>query len=709
MHKIYAKRLLRTSSVSNLMRYVRPASAATVIMIASGAAAADLDRSVAAVPAISPQLYDWSGFYLGGHLGYQWGKTNFTVANTANPGVPIDGGSQSIAQRIDSYTESGSWLVGAQAGFNHMFANRVIVGGVADFSASAFPNYNNLNTGGVSTILGGTETYNENIFDSGTFRGKVGYAPGNWMVYATGGLAWAYNQRNINDSNTGAALTSYRARLGYAIGGGVEMPFIPHWTAFLEFMYNNYAKSSVTYPTEGQKFNSNISSEQVKFGLNYQFSDKGDTKVDRSIILPSLINDDRINIHLDFSGIYQGYPSFQSPSFNGSKVFRSNGEAREVVSLDLLIGTRLWSGAEFWFNPEIDQGFGVSDTTGLAGFLNNGAFKLGQAAPYARVQNYFIRQTFNFGGIYSDLPAGELNFAEQQSDHRLVITAGRFADWTTIATSSFFDPRGGLSNWNFGFPLTYDFGTDFFGTDYGALGEYYFGRYAVRLGIFEMTKEPFDSQLLAGIAPNPDFFNDFNVTAEVEENHTLFGQPGRIKLTGFIVHGYMADINTAISNAAATGTTPLFDNSRAIANKPGFLVTLEQHVTKDIGLFALVGGQSGRFEPYDGDDSNEYVAAGIQIAGTKWGRPNDIFSVAGAINNISPEYIKFLSEGGTGLEIANGSLPRYGREQVFETYYKYQIFDTTSLTFDYQLMQNPAYEAVRGPINAFLGRVRYYY
>ena len=690
---------------------------ATAVLMTGSAVAADLGNPGAAPPILTSPLYNWTGFFAGGNVGYSYGKTNFTVANTANPGTTIDGGSQSLAQRIDSYNESGSWSVGAQAGYNYMFANRLVLGGVADFNAATFPNYNGLSTGGVSTVLGGTETFSDNILDSGTFRGRIGYAPGNWMVYATGGFAWAYDNRTVSNANTGGLYTSPRARAGYALGGGVEAPFIPHWTAFLEFMYNNYGhNTSVSYPLDGTKFTSNSTTEQVKFGLNYHFADDGKSASSQNVVLPKLFNEDRVNIHTDLTGIYQGYPTFASPASatNPSvppnpKIFRSNGEAREVVSLDLYIGTKLWNGAEFWFNPEIDQGFGVSNSTGLAGFLNNGAFKLGQAGPYARVEDYFIRQTFNFDGKYSDLAAGEVNFAQSQSDHRLVITAGRLSEFTLVGTSKYWDVKGGYSNWNFGFPLAYDFGSDFWGSTFGALGEYYFGDYAVRLGGFQMTKQPFDSQLYAGQSLNPDFFNDVNVTAEVEKNYELFGQPGRVKATGWLLRGYFANINTTLSNAAAQGVTPLFDNNRQHATKPGFLFLVEQQINKDIGVFAMVGAEDGRYEPYDGDDSDQYVSAGIQVAGTKWGRPNDVFAVAGAVNNLSPEYIKFLSEGGTGLEIANGALPAYGREQVLETYYKYQLFDTTSLTLDYQHLTNPGYNAQRGPVDAFLGRIRFLY
>ena len=58
-----------------------------------------------------------------------------------------------------------------------------------------------------------------------------------------------------------------------------------------------------------------------------------------------------------------------------------------------------------------------------------------------------------------------------------------------------------------------------------------------------------------------------------------------------------------------------------------------------------------------------------------------------------------------GILIGDGALPNYGLEQIIETYYSYAITDSTKVTFDYQFIANPAYNADRGPVNAFAGRL----
>ena len=74
-------------------------------------------------------------------------------------------------------------------------------------------------------------------------------------------------------------------------------------------------------------------------------------------------------------------------------------------------GVRLWETAEVWLNPEIDQGFGIGSTLGVAGYTSGEAYKVGFAYPYSRSQRAFIRQTINLGGETQKVDAGINQFA----------------------------------------------------------------------------------------------------------------------------------------------------------------------------------------------------------------------------------------------------------------------------------------------------------
>ena len=70
------------------------------------------------------------------------------------------------------------------------------------------------------------------------------------------------------------------------------------------------------------------------------------------------------------------------------------------------------------------------------------------------------------------------------------------------------------------------------------------------------------------------------------------------------------------------------------------------------------------------------------------------------INGISSDHRHFLAAGGYGFIIGDGQL-NYGNEIIIETYYNAKLTSFFWLTFDYQFVNNPAYNKVRGPVHVF--------
>ena len=238
-----------------------------VVLATAGSAAAD-DIMVTKAPPPSSMLppSNWTGFYAGGHLGYAWGSSNWTA-----PGVS---GSLDLAQPVDTFAETGSFFEGLQAGYNYMLPNRVLIGAEIDASFPAFQNLAGISIGGISNFTSptlGPVSYSETVLSSGTVRGRIGYAPGNWLFYATGGFAWSYDQLTLTQLASGTTDMPFLWRLGWAAGAGVEVPILPHWTARLEYLFTDYGTSSVLFANAGQRFNSDFSLQELRAGLNYQF------------------------------------------------------------------------------------------------------------------------------------------------------------------------------------------------------------------------------------------------------------------------------------------------------------------------------------------------------------------------------------------------------------------------------------------------------
>ncbi|MFX7776459.1 cell envelope biogenesis protein OmpA, partial [Acinetobacter baumannii] len=75
---------------------------------------------------------------------------------------------------------------------------------------------------------------------------------------------------------------------------------------------------------------------------------------------------ERWNIHGQFTNVTQWHPSFHAP-YSGTNSLTPETNNKETADITLYLGVRLWKGAELYANPEIDQGFGLNNTVGLAG------------------------------------------------------------------------------------------------------------------------------------------------------------------------------------------------------------------------------------------------------------------------------------------------------------------------------------------------------
>jgi high affinity Mn2+ porin len=92
------------------------------------------------------------------------------------------------------------------------------------------------------------------------------------------------------------------------------------------------------------------------------------------------------------------------------------------------------------------------------------------------------------------------------------------------------------------------------------------------------------------------------------------------------------------------------------------------------------------------------------LKGNAWGRPDDKIGVAGVVEGLSPIARAYFAAGGLGILIGDGQL-NYRPEQILEAYYAYSLNQWATLTFDYQFIDNPGYNADRGPVSVFSGRL----
>jgi high affinity Mn2+ porin len=413
-----------------------------------------------------------------------------------------------------------------------MLPNRVLLGAEVDASFPSFPSLTGLTIGGVSNFTSptlGAMSFSETALGSGTMRGRIGYAPGNWLFYATGGFAWTYNRQTLTQLVSAASQSPFIWRLGWVAGAGVEAPVAPHWTARLEYLFSDFGNKNQNFFAGAQPINSDFAQQEVRAGLNYHF-DSDAMPVNASLVTRALAEPalDSVNFHGQATFTWQGYPAIHS-AFEGPNSLPGGGQNRETVDATLATGVRLWQGAEFWADPEIDQGHGLADTHGVAGFPSAEAYKFGNDYPYARVQRYFVRQTIDLGGESQKVDADFNQFAGSQTQNRLVLTVGKFAVVDLFDTNRYANnPKSDFLNWSVVNAGTFDYAGDAWGYTYGAAAEWYQGRFTLRAGVFDMSVTPAEAANSAAAYGLDPTFSQLQFVGEIEERHELWGQPGKL-------------------------------------------------------------------------------------------------------------------------------------------------------------------------------------
>lgn len=220
----------------------------SAILLSSGiglATAADLSPPPAYVPA--PQVFSWTGFYIGGNAGYGWTNGSGTLTT---------------ATGTESFTVSGNgFLGGAQAGYNWQVGPAVF-GAEADFQGTTA-------SGPFGATAGPTISATEKVPWFGTVRGRLGYAIDRVMLYATGGAVYGDTTLNGTVSTVGPFSNS-TTFWSWTAGAGVEAAFWGCWSAKLEYLYIGNPNRTPVIPAItalSGSANTNI----VRAGINYHF------------------------------------------------------------------------------------------------------------------------------------------------------------------------------------------------------------------------------------------------------------------------------------------------------------------------------------------------------------------------------------------------------------------------------------------------------
>ncbi len=396
------------------------------------------------------------------------------------------------------------------------------------------------------------------------------------------------------------------------------------------------------------------------------------------------------NAHVQATYVWQAKPAFAA-AYSGANSLGTAHQDSYSFSATAAFGVRPWQGGEAYLDTELVQGVPLSGLTGLGGMTNGEQQKTGGPNPTLYRARLFLRQTMNLAGP-SDAVASDANqLAGQLARRRLVLTVGNLAVTDMFDNNSFaHDGRSQFMNWALVAQGAYDFAADARGYTWGAAIEYVDEDWAVRAGRF---MQPAESN---GLALDRRMATHYGDQIELEHGHTLAGQAGRVRLLLFRNRARMGAFRDAL--AAADGAAPQLAPVRKDQSKRGVGLNVEQALSADVGVFARAGWNDGASETYAFAEIDRSASAGALVQGARWGRPQDTLGIALVRDGISSAHRDFLGAGGLGAFVGDGALS-YRAERIVEAFYSIAVAAHGWLTFDGQRIDNPAYNAARGPVN----------
>jgi high affinity Mn2+ porin len=165
----------------------------------------------------------------------------------------------------------------------------------------------------------------------------------------------------------------------------------------------------------------------------------------------------------------------------------------------------------------------------------------------------------------------------------------------------------------------------------------------------------------------------------------------------------MGSYSEAVALPIDSPNYPDITLTRRVRTNYGFVVNAEQAITDDLGVFSRASWSPGLLEIIGWTDCSAALSLGTVLKGTAWGRPNDAIGIGGVVEALSPQARAYFAAGGLGILIGDGQL-NYREEKILEVYYAYRIDKWSALTFDYQFIADPGYNADRGPVSIFAAR-----
>jgi high affinity Mn2+ porin len=388
------------------------------------------------------------------------------------------------------------------------------------------------------------------------------------------------------------------------------------------------------------------------------------------------------------TAITQTKPVMTSP-YEGASSLTPKASSRNTESIDLVVGRRLWQNAEFVVVPTMTRGYGFTNSLGIADFPNGEAFRLGTRDPVVWLSRAFLRQTFDISYDAQGYDPDPMRFTGPLATERVTFTMGKFSVWDFFDDNRYaHDGRTQFMSWGLVGSAAFDYAADARGFTEGAVLEWENGTYAVRSGVFRVSKDP------NSLPMDPKYLVGMQYLLQGERAWSIGNRPGVVRLIGGVSHVRSSRWND-MTTAVLAGLD--YNNyKRSYRYKYMAAMNAEQELNDTFGVFVRLGWNNGREQNYMYTEQDWSISGGISANGIKWNRPYDTVALGVNVGGISASHQRFLENGGIGFISGDGAL-NYAPEIVIESYYDMRLAPGLYGAVGWQFIKNPAYNRDRGP------------
>lgn len=233
-------------------------------------------------PATGPSVYNWTGFHVGMHVGVGWVKDDVAVGwsdpgNVAGVGYAVANG----VIPLNFSLRPNGLIGGFQVGYDYQTHSNWVIGAEADISVPDWSGSQEIHTAAGGSFYPLVESVSKETKWFSTLRGRIGYATGNWLLYATGGAACGRNTYGFMQSNVAGGgpiyFTGSSSSTDFGWTGGVGIEFgRGKWTLRFEYLHYDLGDHSFSVPLNTVPTATFIPTFEnkggmVRFGLNYRF------------------------------------------------------------------------------------------------------------------------------------------------------------------------------------------------------------------------------------------------------------------------------------------------------------------------------------------------------------------------------------------------------------------------------------------------------